>query len=407
MNHIDRSGHCRTGAMPGTAATNDESAPPAARRTSTIIGLRLAALGVAALPGLAAAQYFDANSTDPAAQAVGTNSVAIGPNSVANGENSIAVGNRARSNGLSSIAIGAGALTERPNSVALGAGSEARDGARTGYEAYGMSGRYNSVGEVSVGSFDSKRQITNVAPGSQGTDAVNVDQLSSVANTLSGQINEGNTQINNRITRVEGDVVSIINGTDGMFQVNNTSNLPKPAASGADATAGGAGARAQGANSTTLGSGAQANADGSVALGAGSVADRANTVSVGAAGMERQISNVAAGTAPTDAVNLSQLQSGLNDAIGQANRYTDSRIEHVSREANAGTAAAMAIAGLPQAVFPGRSMASVSASGYRGEAALAIGVSTMAQGGRWVYRIGGTVNSRGSFGATVGAGFHW
>ena len=202
-------------------------------------------------------------------------------------------------------------------------------------------------------------------------------------------------------------MVSIINGTDGMFQVNNTSNLPKPAASGADATAGGAGARAQGANSTALGSGAQANADGSVALGAGSVADRANTVSVGAAGMERQISNVAAGTAPTDAVNLSQLQSGLNDAIGQANRYTDSRIEHVSREANAGTAAAMAIAGLPQAVFPGRSMASVSASGYRGEAALAIGVSTMAQGGRWVYRIGGTVNSRGSFGATVGAGFHW
>ena len=79
----------------------------------------------------------------------------------------------------------------------------------------------------------------------------------------------------------------------------------------------------------------------------------------------------------------------------------------MSREANAGTAAAMAIAGLPQAVFPGRSMASVSASGYRGEAALAIGVSTMAQGGRWVYRIGGTVNSRGSFGATVGAGFHW
>ena len=79
-------------------------------------------------------------------------------------------------------------------------------------------------------------------------------------------------------------------------------------AEGENATAIGAHANATGKNATAIGDYAQATAENSVALGAGSeTGDRKNTVSVGAPGAERQITNVADGVAPTDAVNVRQL----------------------------------------------------------------------------------------------------
>ncbi|MDO5946480.1 YadA-like family protein [Burkholderia cepacia] len=66
-------------------------------------------------------------------------------------------------------------------------------------------------------------------------------------------------------------------------------------------------------SSLAIGRAATANSLNSVALGAESdTGVRANTVSIGRAGAERQITNVAAGTQDTDAVNVSQLKgSGL------------------------------------------------------------------------------------------------
>ena len=88
-------------------------------------------------------------------------------------------------------------------------------------------------------------------------------------------------------------------------------------------------ASATGTNSVAAGSNAQASADNSVALGANSVADRANTVSVGSAGAERQVANVAAGSAPTDAVNVQQMQAQSVSTITQANAYTDQRVQEI------------------------------------------------------------------------------
>ncbi len=79
-------------------------------------------------------------------------------------------------------------------------------------------------------------------------------------------------------------------------------------ATGENTTAIGAHATATGNNATAIGDYAKATAENSVALGAGSeTGNRANTVSVGAPGAERQITNVADGVAPTDAVNVRQL----------------------------------------------------------------------------------------------------
>ncbi|MGG2101159.1 ESPR-type extended signal peptide-containing protein [Stenotrophomonas sp. NRRL B-14846] len=387
--------------------------------------------------------YLAVNSTAAAATAAGAEAVAVGPQASAAGANSVAVGN--------------GASSSAGNSVALGAGSVASVGAQSGYTgAYGQTGASNSAGEVSIGSSGSERKITHVADGSDDHDATNVGQLKNGVNYAIDQSKSYTDQKIQNITNVAGS-----------FRANNTNNLADPSASGANSAAGGAGSTAAGANSTALGNGSQAQADNAVALGAGSVANRANTVSVGAAGAERQVvnvadgsqatdavnvrqlqasqqgtirydttvngatnynsvtlgstssgpttvRNVAAGTAGTDAVNVDQLKSGMAQTLDWSKAYTDERMGGFERDlrktdnrASAGIASAMATAALPQPSEAGRSMASIAAGSYNGESGVALGISGVSEGGRWIYKFSGSTNSRGEAGVAVGAGIQW
>ncbi|WP_329858040.1 ESPR-type extended signal peptide-containing protein [Stenotrophomonas muris] len=387
--------------------------------------------------------YLAVNSTAAAATAAGAEAVAVGPQASAAGANSVAVGN--------------GASSSAGNSVALGAGSVASVGAQSGYTgAYGQTGASNSAGEVSVGSSGSERKITHVADGSDTYDATNVGQLKNGVNYAIDESKKYTDQKIQNITNVAGS-----------FRANNTNNLADPSASGANSAAGGAGSTAAGANSTALGNGSQAQADNSVALGAGSVANRANTVSVGASGAERQVvnvadgsqatdavnvrqlqasqqgtirydttvngatnynsvtlgstssgpttvRNVAAGTAGTDAVNVDQLKSGMAQTLDWSKAYTDERMGGFERDlrktdnrASAGIASAMATAALPQPSEAGRSMASIAAGSYNGESGVALGISGVSEGGRWIYKFSGSTNSRGEAGVAVGAGIQW
>jgi len=468
-------------------------------------------------------KYFKANSTLAGAQATGTNSVAAGPAAVSGGANSVAMGNGATTSADNSVAVGgasaasgtastavgsgatatgaqatamgSGATASGANSTAMGTGSKATGESSTAIGANADASAKNSVAlgagsvadrdnTVSVGAAGKERQITNVARGTQDTDAVNYAQLKEVS----------------------GDITNIQEGKDGMFQIENSLARAKPKPTGKDSVAGGAGAMAEGAaatalgnasiakgenstavgnsaqalgvnstvvgnsalasganasafgtgakaegsgsmamgngaqtgaaatnsvaignqanatqsntvalgnnaqatvaNSMALGTGAQASGANSVALGTNSVADRPNVVSVGAAGQERQIANVGDGTADTDAVNLRQLRSATSDFTSSISSVRDD-LRRVERNANAGAASAMAVAGLPQAYTPGRSMASAAASHYLGQSAIAVGLSTISENGRWVYKIAGNVNSQGKVGAVIGAGYQW
>ena len=390
-----------------------------------------------------ASPYLAVNSAAAAATATGDEAVAVGPQASAAGASSVAVGN--------------GASASADNSVALGSGSVASVGAQTGYTgAYGEAGASNSAGEVSVGSSGAERKITNVADGSDDHDATNVGQLNNGVNYAIDQSKAYTDQKIQNITNVAGS-----------FRANNSNNLADPAATGANSAAGGAGSTAAGANSTALGNGAQAQADNSVALGAGSIANRANTVSVGAAGAERQVvnvadgtqatdavnvrqlqasqqgtlrydsntrgetdynsvtlgtgtsgpttvRNVAAGTAGTDAVNVDQLRAGMSQTLDWSKAYTDERMGGFERElrktdnrASAGIASAMATAALPQPSEAGRSMASFAAGSYNGESGMALGISGVSEGGRWIYKFSGSTNTRGEAGVAVGAGIQW
>jgi len=108
------------------------------------------------------------------ASASGNGAIVIGGGATAAGDGTIAIGGNAGASGKDSIAIGNGATAPANNAVALGANS--------------VADRDNSV---SVGSADQQRQITNVAAGTQGTDAVNLNQMNSAVGGIARKAYSG------------------------------------------------------------------------------------------------------------------------------------------------------------------------------------------------------------------------
>lgn len=107
------------------------------------------------------------------------------------------------------------------------------------------------------------------------------------------------------------------------------------------------------------------------------------------------IKNVAPGVNNTDAVNVGQL------------RAVEGKLHRADRNLRAGVAGANAAASLPQAYLPGKNMVAVSAGTYRGESAIALGVSRVSDNGKVVVKLTGNSDTRGNFGAGVGAGYQW
>ena len=270
--------------------------------------------------------------------------------------------------------------------------------------------------------------LTNVAAGVNDTDAVNVGQLNQVA----GDVND----LGDRMDVVEGDVADLQAGATGPFQVSQEAPLVPPTPTGANSAAGGSGADASGDNSTALGNqavasgdnsaavgqGAQATHDNSVALGQGSAttvgaqsgydaayvgsSDSAGEVNVG----NRTITGVAPGVAGTDAVNVNQLNAGVNHAVVTANEYTDQRVNQVQSDVwhlhgrvddleksiNSGVATAMAMRQAPYVAGATTYFAGFGA--YKDQGALGVSMRRTADNGRWSLEGGFSANRDGAGG---------
>jgi autotransporter adhesin len=260
---------------------------------------------------------------------------------------------------------------------------------------------------VSVAGTTGDRRVTGVANGdvaAGSTDAANGGQVFAIKQKV-----EQLRAINSTTavdSRGDGsDAATVRGGTRGVAVGSNASTQ------GLNAVAVGSRAKADGEGSVAIGSNTSATAANSVAIGQNSQADRINTVSVGARGAERQITNLAPATQDTDAVNLGQTMSitrrSRAEAVEEANAYTDSEIGALRSDAYAGTAAAMAMASLPQVTREGAGMVSLSGSTFEGQSAAAVGVSGMSNDGRWIYKASGAATTRGNLGMTVGVGYQW
>lgn len=127
-----------------------------------------------------------------------------------------------------------------------------------------------------------------------------------------------------------------------------------------------------------------------------------------------RITNVGDAVAATDAVNLGQLNAGLATTLSSANAYTDQAVSAVRfdlnryrRDANAGTAAAMAMAQVPQAFEPGMGIMGFGVSTWQGEQAIAMGFSKASDDGRFIVRASGAYNTQRQAGAAVGFGIQF
>jgi autotransporter adhesin len=150
-----------------------------------------------------------------------------------------------------------------------------------------------------------------------------------------------------------------------------------------------------------------------VALGRNSVQYDAGgrSVTFGPGAEPVRLGNVASGVAANDAVNVAQLQAGLQSAVAESQAYMEARfdllgrdLDSIRRDSEAGTAGALAAAALPQAVDAGRGMIAFGTGLFQGEGAFAMGLSTRLDNGRAVIRAGATIDTRGRAGANAGVG---
>ena len=268
--------------------------------------------------------------------------------SAASGNFAAAVGYQAKASGANAIAFGNGAEATAENAISIGTGNK-------------VSGKNSgAIGDPSI-----------------------------ITGNNSYSVGNNNTVSTNNTFVLGNNVTQTVDNS--VFLGNNT------ASTGVHTTANGGNYTYAGMNDA----------------GVSGVSDVVGVVSVGKEGETRQIQNVAAGVVSatsTDAINGSQLYAtaeGLAGTTINMGNQLNNRINEVKDDANAGVSSAMAMAALPQAYIPGKSMLTGGMATYNGQGAVAVGLSKLSDNGRWVLKVSGSADTKGNAGGAVGAGFHF
>lgn len=261
-------------------------------------------IGGGAITGLGSPSSLAASAPDQNAIAFGN-----GASSTAGTLSGIAIGLRGTVTALDGVAIGRDATVTASNGVAIGSGSQAARGGLSGAsETFTNVAVTSSMGAVSVGATGAERQITNLAGGTQNTDAVNLRQLKAVGNSLAGSMG-GGANFNSTTGAFTGPTYNLRGGiytdvgaalaaldtaigpgpvnpnppsaSNGAIATNNTSNNPVAVAAGQDTLAVGYGSASTGARSTAVGTLARSEGDGSIAFGPNALATGSGAVATG------------------------------------------------------------------------------------------------------------------------------
>ena len=245
----------------------------------------------------------DSIAAGSSVSAQGSKAVAVGYSSSAD-NSAVAIGDTAVAK-ENTVAIGKGTTAVPDGSIALGMDSQAdRSGGVTGWDpktgttsVKTGTAWQSGTGALSIGNGSASRQITNVAAGSEDSDAVNLAQLKeamthyySVKTTEATDAAGNNNYLNDGATGnndLAAGVSAVATGDNATAVGTNTY------ASGEDASAYGYRAAAMGKDSVSIGSGTSAQQEGSVAIGGhaqgyyavqvgtGSTAQSAYSVAVG------------------------------------------------------------------------------------------------------------------------------
>jgi autotransporter adhesin len=144
----------------------------------------------------------------------------------------------------------------------------------------------------------------------------------------------------------------------------------------------------------------------------GDVHISANEVNAGG----NKVTNVAPGTisaTSTDAINGSQLHQTNQNVTNLDNKVTNlfgdmqSTMNEYKKDLSAGIAGVNAAASLPQAHRAGQSSVAAALGYYNDQSALAVGVSTISDSGRWTIKGQVNMNTSGDLGAGAGVAYNF
>ena len=388
-------------------------------------------------------QTDQASNTEDSS-ASGAYATAVGYQSSAEGENSLAMGSGSVVKGENSIVIGSEGSVHGSDSISVGTGNEVF-GNNSG--AFGDQSIINATSSYLVGNnstLGSGDELTALVEERKAlTRPTRPEKLEAKRKTESDQdyqnrvndhlekMMEYNTALADYMEKREAineKITALSEKTQGVMAMGNNVTV----------TQGSHGALVMGSNSyvNVLNSGLDTNIQGiaignntrvdtnasSVALGSGAHALQSlealqaatvyaheqavgkgseviGEVSFGKEGEYRRLTNVAAGAADTDAVNVSQLK-GVASNINQ-------QLNNLSQNISGVAASSAAMANLPQAYLPGKSMVAVSTGYHKGQSAIALGVSRVADNGKLIIKASASHNTQNDFTGGIGVGYQW
>ena len=79
----------------------------------------------------------------------------------------------------------------------------------------------------------------------------------------------------------------------------------------------------------------------------------------------------------------------------------------LNKKRKAGTASAIATAGLLQSYKPGQSVFTAAAGQYQGQSSIAVGISHLSENGKYGIKLSITTNSQKEMGSSIGIGYFW
>ncbi|MGY4396041.1 autotransporter adhesin [Sphingomonas sp. UYAg733] len=327
-----------------------------------LTGTGLAVMVFLTSPMAHAQEVAGGNVTGGAATAVGTGSRAD--------TRSVAVGRSARASGTASVAIGYRSIATAVDSTAIGANAEAR--------AAGSA----AIGENAV---------------ARGTDSVAIGRNSTTTSSEDRTASFGNSSLERRLIHIADGIADSDAATVGQMAAGNAATLTAANAytdAGNAATLTAANVYADAGDATTL-------------ISANAYTDTGNAQTLASAqdfARAGDVATLASARSYADQVGAQTLAS--------ANSYTDARIaglqfdlRQVRRHADAGTAAAIAGANIPQSVEPGRTTIGIGGGTYGGEQAFAIGASHLMANGRVAIKGSANFSGGDGSGGGVGVGF--
>ncbi|WP_255171911.1 beta strand repeat-containing protein [Xanthomonas hortorum] len=327
------------------------------------------------------ARTNDTGLAEDDAHAQGVGSTAVGYNATSSAADAVAIGRNAQAGHAGSVAIGAGSVA---NGSTLGNAAYLVGGTATGEvnvgnrRVTGVTAGAEETDAVNVGQLKAvAASATQAEQRSVKYDWNDLDadgeidpgEVDFSKATLAGQVStDGGATGGSKLTNLaQGEVsatsTDAVNGAQ-LYQVAGPSDAAYVAQNGAglryarsnDNGLADADAHAQGVGSTAVGYNATGSAENAVAVGRDAVAGHANSVALGAGSSTtvgaqngynaayvgssnstgqvhvggRTIGGMAAGSAADDAVNVAQLQSGVDQAVTQANNYTDTRVDRIA-----------------------------------------------------------------------------